>query len=375
MICVTVSPVEDSHKKMSTTEYITKTQFLVVIKNISELTTFESEKVFVRGQPWFMKFAKIDDYLCVHLHLLNEVSSDDWSMVATFSVKLVRSENLGKQPQHAIGPVIFDSNNTGWGYDSFIEWDRLMDPENGYVTNDESIFKVKIKAGPIQNASSNEWLNIETNRKCCDDSSYGNFDLTIKKLYQSFAICSPKFNLNKNQWRILAIKGVDFKLFLWNAESNVWPFYTISKCELKSFDENIRPIQKKTKNTDAIQSPLEIFSIPWMDLNSQEKRYIEDGKFKLKVEIKIDHPEEASTNANFPCSICFENMIGRNVSVTECGHLFCTECIKSSFLISPRCPMCKKRIGTVDLTSDDSDSDDNRNRNPNLRRVYLPANW
>lgn len=343
---------------------ITKIQFIVEIKNTSELTTFESEKVFVRGQPWFIKFAKVDDFLSVHLHSLNGDASDTWSMVATFSVKMIRSENFGKQYCNVIGPVVFDSENTESGDDEFFDWDSLMDPENGYLTNDECKFRIKIKTGPLQDDSSNEWMKFETRRKCCGDSSYGNFKLTINKLHEFSSICSPKFKLYNVQWRIVAIKGKYLRILLLNIYNNIWYFDMESKCTLLSLDDNVENIEQKIEGSDATESPHEIFQFPWEDLNDMEKSFMElNGSFNLDLELKLDHPEEppniVKEQASFPCSICFDNMIGRDVSVTECGHLFCTQCIILALRQAVFCPNCKSRSNGIVY----------------LRKVYLPSNW
>lgn len=43
------------------TEHVTKATFNVEINKISKLKTFESKEVFVRGQPWIVRFSKKSD--------------------------------------------------------------------------------------------------------------------------------------------------------------------------------------------------------------------------------------------------------------------------------------------------------------------------
>lgn len=370
-----------SYKSLQVNKDIAKIHFYIVINNISELTTFESKMIFVRSQPWFVKLAKIENNLCVYLHLLNNDKSNDWSMVAMISVKIICSKNIGAPHQSVIGPMIFDSDHIGCGNDAFISWNELMEPKHGYVTNDECRFKIKIKAGPILNEPINRWIKFEINRKCCDNSSYANFQLTINKLYESFAICSPKFSLNNMQWRILAIKGNDLQILLWNVNGMDCMFVTKTKCELKSFSEIIVPIRKEVEVSNMIRTPFDIFSIAWNDLNSPEKHFIENGSFKLEIEIKMNHPEEppkmVTLETNIPCPICIMNMIGRDVSATMCGHIFCTECIKNSMRNSSNCPMCKEFLNYSDHSDFDddwSDEENNTDRFKILRRVYLPSN-
>lgn len=44
------------------------------------------------------------------------------------------------------------------------------------------------------------------------------------------------------------------------------------------------------------------------------------------------------------CPICYEVLVGQNVKVTPCGHMFCTVCILESLKDSQHCPICRKNI-------------------------------
>lgn len=41
------------------------------------------------------------------------------------------------------------------------------------------------------------------------------------------------------------------------------------------------------------------------------------------------------------CSICLESMVGKHLSATDCGHIFCTTCIGNALAFQLRCPMCR----------------------------------
>jgi SNF2 family DNA or RNA helicase len=51
---------------------------------------------------------------------------------------------------------------------------------------------------------------------------------------------------------------------------------------------------------------------------------------------------EIKEESDDSCSICLDNI--NNGSVTKCGHIFCTECIKNSLKYKKKCPMCKKEL-------------------------------
>ncbi|ELU04022.1 hypothetical protein CAPTEDRAFT_199923 [Capitella teleta] len=70
-------------------------------------------------------------------------SSSTWSCEVSFELRL--------QKQKADGPpyteeytALFEPNSSNWGYDPFISWDELMDPENCYVKDDSIVIEVKL---------------------------------------------------------------------------------------------------------------------------------------------------------------------------------------------------------------------------------------
>lgn len=42
------------------------------------------------------------------------------------------------------------------------------------------------------------------------------------------------------------------------------------------------------------------------------------------------------------CAICLGEM--KKITATNCGHVFCYECIKTAIQVTKCCPMCKKRL-------------------------------
>lgn len=58
--------------------------------------------------------------------------------------------------------------------------------------------------------------------------------------------------------------------------------------------------------------------------------------------VGIDGEEEEDDNDTPSCNLCL--MPRRNTTVTECGHLFCWECICESINNRPECPMCRSAV-------------------------------
>uniref|UniRef100_A0ACD5ZCB8 Uncharacterized protein n=1 Tax=Avena sativa TaxID=4498 RepID=A0ACD5ZCB8_AVESA len=60
-------------------------------------------------------------------------------------------------------------------------------------------------------------------------------------------------------------------------------------------------------------------------------------------------PKEPS----FTCPVCWNKLV--EPSTTNCGHIFCTECIKQAIHYQKKCPTCRKAL-----------------KKNNFHRVYLP---
>lgn len=59
-----------------------------------------------------------------------------------------------------------------------------------------------------------------------------------------------------------------------------------------------------------------------------------------------EEAEEAATNAADVCAICLETpgTGTKNISVTACGHTFCTSCLLTSLRQKNTCPTCRAEL-------------------------------
>jgi hypothetical protein len=91
------------------------------------------------------------------------------------------------------------------------------------------------------------------------------------------------------------------------------------------------------------------------DIINKEKLGVEillKNELELRQRIDIIKEEERDKE----CPICFE-VIGKKVK-TECGHIFCRECIVAHIKINPKCPMCCREISEKSLVPINQPKDD-----------------
>ena len=66
------------------------------------------------------------------------------------------------------------------------------------------------------------------------------------------------------------------------------------------------------------------------------KEIVSKSKYMLTILDKINNMDKEET-----CSICHD--IIQNMALTECGHIFCKECLMTSLSYANKCPMCNKK--------------------------------
>lgn len=44
------------------------------------------------------------------------------------------------------------------------------------------------------------------------------------------------------------------------------------------------------------------------------------------------------------CPVCFKKLGDKNIFITNCGHVFCGNCIVANIKFTDKCPMCRQNI-------------------------------
>lgn len=72
-------------------------------------------------------------------------------------------------------------------------------------------------------------------------------------------------------------------------------------------------------------------------------------KPKARKQLSTDSPNQGQGSTNdpdlsqaFQCPICFESYLKNEPISTECGHIFCKDCISQCIFSMNKCPVCMK---------------------------------
>ena len=65
---------------------------------------------------------------------------------------------------------------------------------------------------------------------------------------------------------------------------------------------------------------------------------------KEKEEKEYDSDDSNDSDEEETCGICLDEIPEADIGVTDCGHLFCYQCIKTVVIQKHECPYCRKKI-------------------------------
>ena len=105
----------------------------------------------------------------------------------------------------------------------------------------------------------------------------------------------------------------------------------------KLIEHHTKVIEESTKKIEKLDNKNQAYHM----LKKSYETSIIDSKYMLSILDKLNN-NEIKEESDDSCSICLDNI--NNGSVTKCGHIFCTECIKNSLKYKKKCPMCKKEL-------------------------------
>jgi len=143
-------------------KYSSKGIICFALKEVSKMTvgTKKFSSVYmIRGLPWQIRVDCLQSndgakmfgaYVCCNL----DSASTSWSCKAEYTVRMLsRKEGIKCNEIKDVAPRVFSPrlNDKGtkqdhWGWNSFMTWDRALDPDKGFIKDDTVILEAEIYA-------------------------------------------------------------------------------------------------------------------------------------------------------------------------------------------------------------------------------------
>lgn len=332
----------------------------MTISPIGTLGEIYSPVVIIHGIPWQFEISKDEDgdSLAVFLKCVKDDDLSNWAVPACFTIKLMPFDDETEPFVHHITPCVFNSSCLRYGTPELIQWNELLDDENKYVQNDAIELKIKIVVGD-PNYADRSILKFETIDKSCDCGSHATFRLMVTNVKNLMAVQSPLFIVRGLSWDLFVYKCqsalLGISLSARKVPKEVSCKLTMS-VKLLSLNDDKKSIETDAADTMQWPAILDIDNIAtWAEVLNPKNGFINNDSIILEVEIKADKPHGNATSnsdfnaaaakrSRFECAVCLESMDNQDVSVTECGHMFCTACITETVKDHHNCPLCNAAV-------------------------------
>ncbi|CAI2352690.1 unnamed protein product [Caenorhabditis sp. 36 PRJEB53466] len=130
--------------------YGEKMEFTV---NINQVTNDDqlTDSVTINGLPCKLSYRKYDYYGVTYMEVFLYINSDDksdwWMCEAKADFRIASS--TGIQYSRSIDVSWFNKSSPNRGFPKFIEWNKLIDPVNGYVKNGKFVLEAYVQINRI----------------------------------------------------------------------------------------------------------------------------------------------------------------------------------------------------------------------------------
>ena len=124
-----------------------KSTFRLTVSKFSKLTDWASSPSFlIQDLPWMIKVNRettSPDSLSYFIQRKKGTFSRTWSCRASleFRIKSFKNKDFVRKCSH-----LFTASEHDCGYTEYKSWADLINPENGFINNDQVTFEVKISA-------------------------------------------------------------------------------------------------------------------------------------------------------------------------------------------------------------------------------------
>lgn len=341
---------------------IHKISFCFDVPNISTLNHdgIWSPIVHVYNVPWRVLVCKEgerrDEALEVYLHCNEDSHVPNWSYAAHSRFKLLSFNREQDAVELILPPYVYSIDTSIFGDSPLIEWRDLFDETKEYVKDDTIRLEITLEMANPNDVLKSE-MKLENIEKCCKKGALGIFRLTVLNIEKLLAIQSPYIVL-----RNIRLFFTVFKLgiSLHSDTSDEFSYDVEMMVKLIPSNSSAEPVeQTKTiemkKNYYLQMDQL----ISWNQLLGFQKGFISKNSIVIEIKLITATVEEAATNSRkrttsgpsieakqrkLECAICLEGFEEQDISITNCGHLFCSDCIQDEIERNKQCPTCRTGV-------------------------------
>lgn len=315
---------------------------------ISELSGISlTPELIVRGTSWQFKITKSisngEESLGVYLSCAEKEVPTNWRQVAAAFIKLLPFRDNVDPIELYIQPYVFDATRleTSIEFASVIEWSELLDNTKGYVKDD----KIHLELGVVAanpNENFEDLLNIE---QIFVRGAECSFMLIIRSVENMMAVRSPTFEILGASLRLIGFVNQNNKIGVRlepDGVSDKYPIDITMCLKLLGPDGHVK---RETKKMTGRNCFIMYFEDEW----DEWLKPSQDQNLVTFVEITLNAKKAELKRLKLWCPICLEAIFRQKISVTPCGHMFCTQCVTRAVTQYRKCPLCNTACNSEEL--------------------------
>ncbi|XP_078583295.1 uncharacterized protein LOC144866000 [Branchiostoma floridae x Branchiostoma japonicum] len=288
--------------------------FRFTVENFSKVTEACSPATFIRNLPWKIEAVRKEDpdsqppnnkSLGVYLNC-DVKSCSLWSCCATVELRLI-PQKIGVKTVRKKFEHVFYSDERNWGFQEFMPWHEVCDPQKGYIKDDKIILEAYVKAdapcGEKELASDVDEDILEEEKKEEESQANASFRFTVDNVSKLSEVqLSPATFIRNLPWKIEAVSeedpnsqppnnktlGVFLKCDV-NSD-NLWSCRASVELRLIPQKKGIKTVQKEFEHvfySDEDNWGFQDF-MPWHEVCDPKKGYIKDDKVILEAFVKAE---------------------------------------------------------------------------------------
>ncbi|XP_055959113.1 transcription intermediary factor 1-alpha-like [Patella vulgata] len=144
MVKIDVESLKQQMNKMTIMDSPTFTSSFNVNQILETDVYYQVGDVMIQGMPWYVIVKRLTDTqtLGVHLWLRKVEDKTVKAVTVDYTFKLLNINNVSKHIVYRDTGTSYKPGDPGWGWDRFIDWDTLINPDNGYL-DDSGMFTLQ----------------------------------------------------------------------------------------------------------------------------------------------------------------------------------------------------------------------------------------
>lgn len=340
-----------------------KTTATFTFKNVDQIKSECSKPFSFRDILWRIQIQRNANYFRVFLHCVKDDNASNWLINASIAFRLL-PYSFGRYPpparyERSLGAFKFCSKRLNCGISNFITIDELKDPAKQLMQNNCINFEVEINASHDEIVATKRppdelELPMEIEEK--------RFSFEITNVSEITAMIFAPVYIADIPWQLVVSKyktgeneSLGCHLTIDQQKFEVNEKFTCDVAVEYELQSQKSDVEHNASSEFYTLNVMNAYSMPLKHLATLSAIFDDDNGFlvndgiqldaNFKLKLPTEYFQKKAKRMKISCPICFDDMVGGGgMQTTECGHLFCNNCIANTIKTLKKCVICDKFV-------------------------------